>query len=144
MDFVSRTARVHACSHGALDLHLDALDCTGCCSAAVCAAGRPDSRLQNIAVDFQVEPGASLALRIDAELLARVSLLCYLLPASLMLAAAALAGWITGFANDGFAIIGAVTGLVLSGVLLRLYDSRHGFRLWQVEPHRQESGAGVG
>lgn len=143
MNFVSRTARVHACSHGDLELRLDRPDCAACCATVACAAGRPAARLHSVPVDFQVDPGARLALKIDATLLGRISLLCYLLPAMMMLAGAGIAGWISNFADDGVGIIGAAAGLVLSGVLLRLYDSRHGFRLWQVEP-QQESGAGTG
>jgi len=134
MDYVSRTARVHACSHGALELQLETQDCAACCSAAICAAGRSGSRVHRIAVNVQVAPGERLAMQIDAALLGRISLLSYLLPAAMMLATAGIAGCLTSFADDRAALVGAAAGLMLSGLLLRLYDSRHGFRLWQVEP----------
>jgi positive regulator of sigma E activity len=145
MNFVSRTARVvRASGSRVLELRLDGQNCGTCCSAAICSAGRSAPRLHSIAADFPVDPGQQLTLQIDAGLLARLSLWSYLLPAAMTLAGAGFAGWISDFSTDGMAIIGAIAGLVLSGVVLRLYDSRHGFRSWQVEPGPHESGAGTG
>jgi positive regulator of sigma E activity len=145
MNSVSRTARVvHASGSRALELRLDAQNCGTCCTAAICSSGRSAPRLYGIVADFPVHSGQHLKLQIDAALLARLSLWSYLLPAAMTLAGAGVAGWISDFSSDGAAIIGAIAGLVLSGVVLRLYDSRHGFRSWQVEPGPHESGAGTG
>jgi positive regulator of sigma E activity len=144
MNSVSQTARVHASGEGVLEFRLDEQGCGACCTAAVCSSGSYSSRLQSIAVNYPADRGERLTLHIDASLLGRLSLLCYLVPATMTLAGAGLAGWISDFSTDGTAIIGAITGLVLSGVVLRLYDSRHGFRSWQVEPGPHESGAGTG
>lgn len=145
MNFVSRTARVvHASGGRALELRLDAQNCGTCCAAANCSSRRPASTLRGIVADFPVDAGQHVKLQIDAALLARLSLWSYLLPALMTLGGAGVAGWISDFSSDGTAIIGAITGLVLSGVVLRLYDSRHGFRSWRVEPGPHKSGAGIG
>jgi positive regulator of sigma E activity len=70
--------------------------------------------------------------------------MCYLVPAAMMLAGAGLAGSVSRFAGDGGALLGAALGLALGGVVLRLYDSRREFGAWQVEPVQQDSPAGAG
>jgi positive regulator of sigma E activity len=144
MAALSRIAIVHDCQGRSLRLQLEAVPgCGACALSAGCSSLTPSVPLQGIVTDLQAIPGARLMLRIDSAVLGRAALLGYIVPTFTMLAGAAFAGWAVRFTNDFAALAGAIAGLVLGGVLLRLYDARHGSRLWQVEPDLQDSGAAM-
>jgi positive regulator of sigma E activity len=98
--------------------------------------------LQQIAVGRAVDAGDLIWLTIGSAQLARMSLLAYLLPPFGMLAGAVLAGLMTPAAGDGWTFIGSIAGLMLSGAVLRLYDSRGGSGSWRVDPGFQKPGPG--
>lgn len=101
-------------------------------------------RSRYLVLEWPATPGDRLSLRINPSVLGRISVMCHLFPAAMMLAGAGLAGLVSRFSGDGGALLGAAFGLALGGVVLRLYDSRRGIGAWQVEPAHRNSLAGAG
>lgn len=144
-DLIVQAATVAACGPRALVLRAaESAPCAACHGSVACRARQSSGRMQHIAIDQMAAPNDSISLTIRSSQLARMSLLCYLFPPVAMLAGAGLAGAIDRAAGDGWALIGSIAGLMLSGVVLRLYDSRSGSGSWQVEPGFREPGPGSG
>lgn len=78
--------------------------------------------------------------------LGRLTLLCYLMPALLMVGGAWVGSILTGHSPashaDLGALLGAAIGVVVGSGLLRLYDARGGGRAWirriSVRPHHRD------
>lgn len=73
-------------------------------------------------------PGDRVVLSIGRAALAKMMVVCYLVPAVLMLAGASL-GCLTIGDSDLMSLAGAALGLMVGCALLRLYDSRVGYPL---------------
>ena len=142
---VSQSFLVHALRDHVVELRIEEPSgCSACCVSSACAVGSSSGRSRHIAVKWQAAPGDRLVLRINPSVLWRIAVMCYLVPALLMLAGAWFVTSVSRFSGDGGALIGTAAGLLLGGVLLRLYDSRRGFGAWQVEPAHRDSPAGAG
>ena len=72
----------------------------------------------------RLNSGASVSVSIPASLFTRMVLMCYLLPALLMVVGAALGSVFVNQHPDLWALLGASSGLMLGCAALRLYDSR--------------------
>jgi len=142
-EFIVQSARVAACDARTLHLRpVQPAPCISCHGSAACRARQAVRPLQQIAIGHAVDAGDLISLTIGSAQLARMSLLAYLLPPVGMLAGAGLAGLMTPAAGDGWAFMGSIAGLMLSGAVLRLYDSRGGSGSWRVEPGFQKPGPG--
>lgn len=70
-----------------------------------------------------LSPGDQIVVSVGTTALARMIMLCYLLPAVLMLMGACLGAATMGEYRDLAGVAGAALGLVVGCGLLRLYDS---------------------
>ena len=125
---VTATVTVEALGSGAAAFTSVAqTSCSNCTQYSGCGLlnGRP--RLVELPSHGALSPGQRLEVRIGAGEFLRLLLLCYLLPAGALLAGGGLGLAVSG--NDWGTLLGAVGGLGVGCVALRLYDSRLG-PLW--------------
>jgi len=78
--------------------------------------------------------GQPVVVSVQAAAFARIVVLCYLIPAVLMLMGAGLGAAVGSGNADLSALVGALSGLLLGCATLRLYDSRFSYRLQGKQP----------
>jgi positive regulator of sigma E activity len=146
MFVLSRSAIVEACDRRTLTLRFPGNQpCCGCAVGQACATRSVSSGLRYVAVppDLHTGTGANLLVQIEGRVLGRIALLCYVVPPLLLVCGASLGAMLPYFSGESGAIFGALAGLALGGMLLRLYDSRHRTGLWRVEPQPVGSSAAM-
>lgn len=96
-------------------------------------AARPAELTLDPAISSGLPVGQKLTLEVHGGWLLRVAAVVYAGLALLLVGGAVLgssAGAVFGVGGDGSALLGAVAGLLVGVVVLRLYDSRAGSGVW--------------
>ena len=129
---VSTSGTVLGCESGQLRIEMERLEgCGACAQKSVCNPA-PKSNTLMLEMAFKrtqmdsLSPGDQIVVFVGTTALARMIMLCYLVPAVLMLMGACLGAATMGEYRDLAGVAGAALGLVVGCGLLRLYDSSVG------------------
>ena len=131
---ISATAIVQSQSNGRLRVTAPrASSCKNCTQRSFCAGDK--TSVEVLLPDLpdgtrRYAEGAEISLSLSGDQLLKLILLCYLLPAGLMLAGALMfASLVKPFAEIA-GIWGAVLGLVVGSGVVRLYHARVDWQAW--------------
>jgi len=139
---VSTSGTVLGCESGQLRIEMARLEgCGACAQKSVCnPALKSNSRMLKMPVKRMqmdgLSPGDQIVVSLSTTVLARMIMLCYLVPAVLMLMGACLGAATMGEYRDLAGVAGAALGLVVGCGLLRLYDSSVGWPLGSKRPEQ--------
>ena len=126
---VSTSGTVLGYESGRLHIEMERLEaCRACAQKSVC---NPAPKSNSLMLEMPVKrtqmdslsPGDQIVVSVGTTALARMIMLCYLVPAVLMLMGACLGAATMGEYRDLAGVAGAALGLVVGCGLLRLYDS---------------------
>jgi positive regulator of sigma E activity len=130
---VSTLGTILDCESGQLRVAMERRQgCGACAQKSVC---NPASEVNSLTLEMPVKslhtdsvaPGDQIVVSLGTTTLARMIVLCYLVPAVLMLMGAYLGAATMGEYRDLAGFVGAALGLMVGCGLLRLYDSSVGW-----------------